>query len=86
MNTALRVAAMGVMVAAIAQALTMLLVVVVSLNTPRPAPEQAEPFHWRPAWLRAYDEGAAPRPWWLQVKLWFAAYALAWCYIYWRYW
>jgi len=24
--------------------------------------------------------------WWQQVKLWFAAYALAWCYIYWRYW
>jgi SSS family solute:Na+ symporter len=45
-----------------------------------------QPFLWRPAWLRAYDETAAPRPWWQQVKLWFAAYALAWCYIYWRFW
>ena len=38
------------------------------------------------AWLGAYDETARPRPWWQQVKLWFACYALAWCYIYWRYW
>jgi len=73
-------------VGAIAQALTMLLIIVVSLCTTLPAPEQVQPFLWRPAWLRAYDEGTAPRPWWQQVKLWFAIYALAWCYIYWRYW
>ena len=73
-------------VGAIAQALTLLLIILVSLWTTPPAPEQVQPFLWRPAWLRAYDETAAPRPWWQQVKLWFAAYALAWCYIYWRYW
>lgn len=73
-------------VGAIAQAFTMLLIIVVSLCTTPPTPEQVQPFLWRPGWLRAYDEGAAPRPWWQQVKLWFAIYALAWCYIYWRYW
>jgi SSS family solute:Na+ symporter len=73
-------------VGAIAQALTMLLIVVVSLFTAPPGVEQVQPFLWRRGWLRTYDEGAAPRPWWQQVKLWFAIYALAWCCIYWRYW
>src|SRR5436309_455698 len=73
-------------VGAIAQALTLLLIILVSLWTTPPAPEQVQPFLWRPAWLRAYDETGARRPWRQQVKLWFAAYALAWCYIYWRYW
>ena len=73
-------------VGAIAQVLTTLLIVVISLRTKPPTPEQVQPFLWRPAWLRAYDETAAPRPWWQQVKLWFAIYALAWCCIYWRFW
>jgi SSS family solute:Na+ symporter len=73
-------------VGAIAQALTMLLIIIVSLCTAPPSFDQVRPFLWRPGWLRAYDERTAPRPWWQQVKLWFAAYALAWCYIYWRYW
>ncbi|MBI4658069.1 MAG: hypothetical protein HY735_04325 [Verrucomicrobia bacterium] len=73
-------------VGAIAQLLTMLLIIVVSLRTKPPPNEQARPFLWCPRWLRAYDETAAPRPWWQRVKLWFAAYALGWCYIYWRFW
>jgi len=73
-------------VGAIAQALTMLLIVIVSFRTKPPGSDQVEPFLWRPAWLRTYDETAAPRPWWQQVKLWFALYALAWCGIYWRFW
>ena len=73
-------------VGAIAQALTMLLVIIVSLCTVPPTTERVRPFLWRLNWLRAYDEGSAPRPWWQQVKLWFATYALAWCYIYWRFW
>jgi SSS family solute:Na+ symporter len=73
-------------VGAIAQALTMLLIIIVSLCSAPPTPERVQPFLWRLNWLRAYDEGTAPRPWWQQVKLWFAAYALAWCYIYWRFW
>jgi solute:Na+ symporter, SSS family len=73
-------------VGAIAQALTMLLIVAVSLCTAPPSPKQVDPFLWRPGWLSAYDEGGAKRPWWRQVKVWFAIYALAWCFIYWRFW
>lgn len=73
-------------VGAIAQAITMVLIVVVSLLTKPSAPEQVESFLWRPAWLKAYDETGKVRPWWQHVKLWFAVYALAWCYVYWRFW
>jgi SSS family solute:Na+ symporter len=71
---------------AIAQVFTMLLIVLVSLRTTPPRLEQVQPFLWRPSWLCAYDAGAKPRPWWQQLKLWFAAYALGWCYVYWRFW
>ncbi|MCC6231198.1 MAG: sodium/solute symporter [Verrucomicrobiales bacterium] len=73
-------------VGAIAQALTMGLMVLVSLVTPPVDAAQARPFLWSRDSLRAYDEGTAPRPWWQQVKLWFGLYALAWCYLYWRFW
>jgi SSS family solute:Na+ symporter len=73
-------------VGAIAEVLILALTAVVSLLTTPQPPEQVEPFTWRPAWLRAYDENAPPRPWWQQVKLWFTIYALGWCYIYWRFW
>jgi SSS family solute:Na+ symporter len=73
-------------VGAIAQALTMILIVVISLRTAPPKPEQVEPFLWRPSWLTVYSADATPRPWWQQVKVWFGAYAVAWCYIYWRFW
>jgi SSS family solute:Na+ symporter len=69
-------------VGAIAQGLTMLLVVIVSLCTTPSPMAQVSPFLWRPAWLRVYDSGAAPRPWWKQVKFWFALYAVAWSSIY----
>lgn len=71
---------------AIAQALTMALAAGVSWLTPPPAASQVEPFLWKPSWLQEYDRGAPPRPWWQQVKLWFALYAFAWCAIYWRFW
>jgi solute:Na+ symporter, SSS family len=73
-------------VGAIAQALTMMLIVVVSLRTAPPQPEQVEPFLWRPSWLNVYGADATPRPWWQQVKVWFGVYAFAWCYIYWSLW
>jgi SSS family solute:Na+ symporter len=73
-------------VGAIAQLLTMLLILAVSVCTLPPDPKQVEPFLWRPGWLSAYDEEGVYRPWWKQVKWWFAAYALAWCAIYWRFW
>ncbi len=72
-------------VGSIAQLLTMTLIVAVTLlSAPAPA-EKWEPFLWRPALLGQYDEGL-PRPWYQQVKLWFGLYALAWCYLYWRFW
>ncbi|MFO1497762.1 MAG: sodium/solute symporter [Verrucomicrobiota bacterium] len=73
-------------VGAIAQALTLLLVAIVSACTAPPPLEQVEQFTWQPGWLRAYDEGGKQRPWWQQVKLWLALYAVGWAYIYWRFW
>ncbi|MGV8878084.1 MAG: SLC5 family protein [Sphingobacteriaceae bacterium] len=73
-------------VGAIAQALTMLLIVVVSLFTEAPSAEAVKPYIWQPSWVRTLDEGAIKRPWYKSIKFWFALYALAWCYIYWRFW
>lgn len=72
-------------VGAIAQVLTMVLIVLVTLSTV-PAPvEKWQPFLWRPALLAQYDEGRK-RPWYQQVKTWFALYAVIWVYLYWRFW
>lgn len=72
-------------IGSIAQVLTMALIVIVTLNTD-PAPQQNwEPFLWRPALLAQYDEGR-PRPWYQQVKVWFALYALIWTTLYWWFW
>ena len=73
-------------VGAIAQALTMLLIVIVSLNTEAPSAEQVKPFIWKLSWLRVLDDKDVKRPWWKGVKLWVALYALAWIYVYWRFW
>ncbi len=73
-------------VGAIAQVLTMLLVVAVSLAGKPPPTAQVEPFLWRPSWLHTRDGNHPPRPWWQQVRFWFAVYVLAWCFIYWRFW
>lgn len=72
-------------IAGIAEVLTILLIVLVSLRTPAPANEQVKPFLWRLSWL-SHLEDKIRRPWWKQVKFWLALYALAWCYIYWRFW
>lgn len=72
-------------VGGIAQLLTMLLIIFVSLRTTAPTAEQVKPFIWRLSWLDVLDDGKK-RPWYKQVKLWFFLYALAWCYIYWRFW
>ena len=73
-------------VGAIAQALTMLLIAVVSLNSAPPTDEQVKPFLWRMSWIRTLEEGTKKRPWWQSIKLWLILYAIAWCYIYWRFW
>ena len=72
-------------VGAIAQALTMLLIIAVTVITAPARPDQYEPFLWRPALLRRMDAGV-PRPAWQSVKLWFALYAAMWIGIYWWFW
>jgi SSS family solute:Na+ symporter len=72
-------------VGSIAQVLTMALIVAVTLCT-TPAPQNNwEPFLWRPSLLGQYDEGQK-RPWYQQVKVWFALYALIWIALYWWFW
>jgi SSS family solute:Na+ symporter len=71
---------------AIAEALTMLLIVIVSLRTAPPALAQIDRFIWKWSWVKNLDEKSAQRPWWKQISFWLALYALAWCYIYWRFW
>ena len=64
----------------IAQVLTMLLIVAVSLSTPAPQANQVMPLIWQPAWLRMLY--AKDRPWWQQVTFWGGIYAVLWCAIY----
>lgn len=73
-------------VGGIAQALTLMLILAVSIATALPPKEQVEPFRWRPSWLSAYDETGRRRPFWQQVRVWGGLYALAWCYLYWHFW
>jgi len=73
-------------VGAIAQALTMLLIAIVSLYTPAAAPEQVKPFVWKLSWLRELNDGEVKHPWYKQVRFWLSLYALAWFYIYRRFW
>ncbi len=73
-------------VGAIAQALTMILIVIVSLYTTPPTEEQARPFTWRISWLKSLEDTGVKRPWYKSVGFWLTMYAFAWCYIYWRFW
>lgn len=73
-------------VGAIAQALTMFLILIVSHYSTPPAAEQSFPFLWKPSWLKELEDGKASRPWWQHITVWLTLYAIAWCYIYWRFW
>jgi SSS family solute:Na+ symporter len=72
-------------VAAVAEALTISGIVVVSLLTAPPAREQWEPFLWTPSLLRNFNQGR-PRPWYQSVKLWLGLFAGIWICLYWRFW
>ncbi len=50
------------------QIITMVGIVVVSLMTPAPDPEQAKPFRWRVSMLTGYDDGVK-RPWYQSLLL-----------------
>jgi len=73
-------------VGAIAEVLTILLIVIVSLRTTPPVLADIDRFLWKWSWVQNMDDKSAQRPWWKQIKLWLALYAIAWCYIYWRFW
>jgi len=72
-------------VGAIAQVLTIVGIVLVSLVSEPPAREQWEPFVWRPSFLRQLDTGET-RPWYQSLLLWYGIYAAVWVYLYWRFW
>lgn len=69
----------------IGQVITMATVGVVSLMTEQQENSQAGDLVWKPALLSQYDEGGQ-RPWYQHLKLWFALWAIAWLYIYYRFW
>lgn len=73
-------------VGAIAEIATIALIIAVSAFTAVPPADAVASLVWRPSWLRSYDDGAPPRPWWQRVGTWFVVYAVAWCAIYWRFW
>jgi SSS family solute:Na+ symporter len=70
---------------AIAQAITMIGIVVVSLLTPAPAEELWRPFHWTFAALKQLDDGIK-RPWYQSIVLWWVVFFGVWAFLYWRFW
>ncbi|MBI2842950.1 MAG: sodium/solute symporter [Armatimonadetes bacterium] len=71
--------------AAIAQAIIICGVVIVSLATHLPDPSRWKPFQWTPAMLASYDEGVT-RPWYKSLVLWYGLFAVIWILIYYRFW
>jgi SSS family solute:Na+ symporter len=69
----------------IAEVLVMIGIVIVSLCTPPPDPEQVRPFLWSPKLLAQYDDGKK-RPWYQRVAFWWGVYAVIWFYLYWKFW
>ncbi len=69
----------------IAQAITMIGVVVVSLATPPPPESSWRPLVWNLATVRVVDVGTQ-RPWYKSLRLWFLIYFVVWACLYWRYW
>jgi solute:Na+ symporter, SSS family len=67
------------------QALTMIAVWAVSLMTAPPDPADGGVLVWKAALLSQYDEKVR-RPWYQHLKLWFAIWALAWCFLYYWFW
>gem|GEM_PF-2132245 len=70
---------------AIAQAVTMSGIVLVSLLTASPEESQWRPFQGTLAALTRYDEGVK-RPWYQRPLLWWSLYVVGWVYLYQRFW
>jgi SSS family solute:Na+ symporter len=71
--------------AAIAEGLTFILILAVSLGTAPSPYEQWEPFLWRPSmgWAASGSDG---RPWFASVALWYCILVAIWIYLYWLLW
>jgi SSS family solute:Na+ symporter len=72
-------------VAFLAQVLTMIGVVLVSLKTTAPSREQWEPFYWHSSLLSQYSVDSK-RPWYKKLKLWYGLLTAIWLFVYWRFW
>jgi hypothetical protein len=72
-------------IAAVAQALTIALIVVASLVTSPPLPQQWQPFQWSPRLLSTLSN-EKPRPWCQNLWLWAGLYAVIWIGIYAYFW
>lgn len=72
-------------IAFLAQVVIMAGMVVVSLVTAPPDYAAIESLVWKPSVLTAYDDGRK-RPWYQQLKLWFALWALTFIGIYYYFW
>ena len=69
----------------IAEVVIMIGIALVALMTAPPDYARISPFVWRPALLRAYDEGVR-RPWYQQLKFWCAIVTVIWLFLYWKFW
>ena len=72
-------------VGAIAQVVDMVGIAIVALSTAPPDEKRIAPYLWRLDLLKQYDDGT-PRPWYQQLKFWWAIVAVVWFYLYWRFW
>ena len=71
--------------ACLAQVLTMIGIMIVSLATPAATSETIDSMVWSVSMLTQYSEGQR-RPWYQSLKIWFGVYAAVWFYLYWRFW
>lgn len=69
----------------IAEVLTIILIIIVSLLKPSANYEAAKPFVWQSSWLKTLDDGIK-RPWYKRTAFWLILYAIASFIVYWRFW
>ncbi len=72
-------------VGAIAQVIDMIGIAIVTLSTTPPDENRIGRYVWNLRLLKQYDEGTR-RPWYQQLKFWWAIITVVWFYLYWRFW
>jgi SSS family solute:Na+ symporter len=72
-------------VGAIAEAMTMIVVIVATLTGGKTPSESSLSLVWKPSLLAQYDDGVR-RPWYQRVPLWLGIYAGCWFFVYWIFW